>query len=586
MTTTSPQSAPLAQGTTGDHAGTDDTAGGGIERVQAFDGLFLRAEHLTRMQDYARELSRAMGVAVGPGVVHGFGVTLEDDHVLVDPGLAVSPSGRVLRSGRVMKLGFADLTPTGNTFWWVEVAGLDWEFGEEAVQGLVCDEPCGPGTTMRGTLAEGVQASLVQDARLGLAGIGSERKRNWLASRLFEDESALGGHWPGVPGVQLAGRSWDPLPVPGILGDGVRIAVLIPDDTSGWQLDEWAARRDRGDPSSLRGWQWRLSMRPWDVFVAQVLQFQAQLESRLTSTTGLAGLGYVNELITRVNEVRTKLDQVARVTKREASYDLERLVADVQRGGLGSRLRAGDVEASLPSIGIDELPPAGLLPVSQTGGGVGEEVTRLLGGVEAVRVRVCRGDVSDVGGFLERAQHRDRIPLTGGVQQPVDILVARRPGIEELDWVAFARGDTVECAVETDPEPTPTEEPVAVYVVDEGRDGQLFRRYQSYLKNPTGTPPGFPAAPELVLRFPERSWALPDDPEYPRLVEMVHQIEAGADVVVVAVVSEPSRRALGGVRAGLLAARVTEQQALSLDLRTIVRSGEEAIVVLNPIQIN
>ena len=141
-------------------------------------------------------------------------------------------------------------------------------------------------------------------------------------------------------------------------------------------------------------------------------------------------------------------------------------------------------------------------------------------------------------------------------------------------------------AVETDPEQTPTEEPVAVYVVDEGRDGQLFRRYQSYLKNPTGTPPGFPAAPELVLRFPERSWALPDDPEYPRLVEMVHQIEAGADVVVVAVVSEPSRRALGGVRAGLLAARVTEQQALSLDLRTIVRSGEEAIVVLNPIQIN
>ena len=321
--TTSSQSLPMTVGTTGDHAGSDDTAGGGIERVRAFDGLFLRAEHLTRMQDYARDLAGALGVALGPGVVHGFEVTLEDDRVQIDPGLAVAASGRILKSDRAMTIPLADLTPTGNQFWWVEVAGLDWEFGEEAVQGLLCDEPCGPGTTMRDTVAEGVKASLVEDSRLGLAGVGSERKRNWLASRIFEDEGTMGGRWPGVPGVELAGRSWDPLPVPGQLGDAVRLAVLIPDDASGWQLDVWAARRDRGDPTSLRGWQWRLSMRPWDTFVAQVLQFQALLETRLRSMPGLAGLGYVSELINRVNQVRTKLDPDARVTKREASHDLE-----------------------------------------------------------------------------------------------------------------------------------------------------------------------------------------------------------------------------------------------------------------------
>ena len=47
--------------------GTGATSGGQINRVNAFDGLFLRAEHLTRMQDYPRELVSALGAAGGPG---------------------------------------------------------------------------------------------------------------------------------------------------------------------------------------------------------------------------------------------------------------------------------------------------------------------------------------------------------------------------------------------------------------------------------------------------------------------------------------------------------------------------------------
>ena len=131
------QPVPATIGTSGDNAGTDDTAGGGIERVNAFDGLFLRALHLNKIQDYALDLATALGAAGGPG-------------------LAIGPRGRVLKSDRVMTLSLGDLKPGGDDFWWVEINSFDWVYGEEAVQGLLCDEPCGPGTKISGTRAEGV----------------------------------------------------------------------------------------------------------------------------------------------------------------------------------------------------------------------------------------------------------------------------------------------------------------------------------------------------------------------------------------------------------------------------------------------
>src|SRR4051812_37208461 len=82
---------------------TDDspaTGAGGIDRLNAFDGLFLRAEHLIVMQDYARDLALAVGQACGPGVIEGYGVTLgpKGDTVEIAPGLAVDANGRPLRS--------------------------------------------------------------------------------------------------------------------------------------------------------------------------------------------------------------------------------------------------------------------------------------------------------------------------------------------------------------------------------------------------------------------------------------------------------------------------------------------------------
>ncbi|MGE7436067.1 hypothetical protein [Kitasatospora sp. NPDC001175] len=50
----------------------------------------------------------------------------------------------------------------------------------------------------------------------------------------------------------------------------MRLAVVLPvgDDHKAWEVDIWAARRERGAPPPQRYWQGRLGMRPWDVFIA------------------------------------------------------------------------------------------------------------------------------------------------------------------------------------------------------------------------------------------------------------------------------------------------------------------------------
>ena len=88
---TTDQTWPSATGPVPDATtdGEPEVAGGEIDRLNAFDGLFLRAEHLARMQDYALHLTIALGRGAGGGVAEGFGVGLDGDTLVVDPGLAV-----------------------------------------------------------------------------------------------------------------------------------------------------------------------------------------------------------------------------------------------------------------------------------------------------------------------------------------------------------------------------------------------------------------------------------------------------------------------------------------------------------------
>src|SRR4051812_2587256 len=171
------------------------TGAGGVDRLNAFDGLFLRPEHLITMQDYARDLALAVGQAGGPRTVGGYCVALgpPGDTREIAPGLAVDENGRPLRSTSDISLpltvGKAPAL-TENGFWWIEILAARWPHGDAEVTGTLCDEPCGGGTSKQLYLAEGVQARLVPDARPGLDGVPAHRRRNWLAGTLFADEEA------------------------------------------------------------------------------------------------------------------------------------------------------------------------------------------------------------------------------------------------------------------------------------------------------------------------------------------------------------------------------------------------------------
>ncbi len=62
------------------------------------------------------------------------------------------------------------------------------------------------------------------------------------------------------------------------MSECVPLAVLLQVDGR-WVVDTWTARRDIGAGSAEDTWRSRLGMRPWNVFMAQVLQFQDQLNA-------------------------------------------------------------------------------------------------------------------------------------------------------------------------------------------------------------------------------------------------------------------------------------------------------------------
>jgi hypothetical protein len=85
----------------------------GIRRLNAEDGLYLRAEHLRQMQQYARDIALLAGVAAGPGVDYGFNVTLAGSAIHVTPGLAIDAARCPLRSLRDVTVSLDGLDTTG-----------------------------------------------------------------------------------------------------------------------------------------------------------------------------------------------------------------------------------------------------------------------------------------------------------------------------------------------------------------------------------------------------------------------------------------------------------------------------------------
>jgi hypothetical protein len=459
--------AAAAAGASAAQGSPDDTT---IVRLNAFDGLFLRAEHLNQIQDYALQLSLALGRAQGAGVVEGFGVGLDGDAVVADPGLAIGPSGRPLRTRQALRVPLGDIDPTPDSVWWVELVAEDTEFGNEPVRGLSCAEPC-QGCDDAGRAGAGGHPYLAEGARLRLrvetftppaeqAGLD---RRAWVAHQVFKRERPPLGIWPGVVPTgsgtpAFLDRGWGPLPTgrgegTGRPDDAVPIALLLPAAVRDlWELDVWTARRELGDSRPLQAWQPLLALRPWSVFIAQVLQFQQWLDARLAG--GEAAPLTVSDLSEALGLLSTDLR--SRRTSRPLAI-ADELQGRLRGSATGTRLQS----QSLSQLGLRWLPPACFLPVPQELALTGEsgasslnsEVERLLGrAAENARKPVyCLCGPWDIGRALESARHADRIDLDDQ-QAGVRVFIPFGDDVRLTDWVLVVAEADVVCPTGVDPD--------------------------------------------------------------------------------------------------------------------------------------
>jgi hypothetical protein len=459
-----------------------------LERLHPFPGLFLRAEHLSLMQDYTRDLSHLVGECGGGGVVYGFPISLRLTEsppcVLVGPGLAITEEGEPLRSTQDLRIPIDQLRRDVDRFWWIEIASTSWTAGEEPVAGVVCEDPCQGGGSGRPQLELGVVASLRPDRATGLDTDPSQEpvttRRSWLAAQLYAAEATAAGRWRPGGAAALNDKRWGPLDQEWPIafkrsGNTVRLGVLLHEsggEHRHWTLDTWAARRDRGAPPPARDWAGRLTMRPWDVYVAQVLQFQAE------------------------------------------AAELQRPYVKASSGTQTPRW------ASLPALGITELPPAAFLPrVGSTAGDIVAEVERILdinSDKRQVDLRYCWCAPGDIGERFVQAQHRDRIPLRSTIgPQPVRMYVpavAYEDGQTRTwqpvgDWLLIVRDDESFC-IEALPRTDRIPEDVEILIGRYADDASYEEAKQAFEAG-IAEVPGTQRVPELISSRSEEAGHLP-----------------------------------------------------------------------------
>jgi hypothetical protein len=288
MTTTTSPAPAAAEPAPGLDAVTSGPALSGLRRLNPEDGLFLRAEHLDQIQQYAEELSRLSTLAAGSGTVYGYELSIRDDgaggsQLRVTPGLAASEEGRLLRSLTTIDvdLGRLELGVPGR-FWVVEVIPAPPVLsGSEPAYTSVCATSCGPGSSISPWRDDAIRVR-IRAASIETQWDGGDTARSALASAWFERERAAGGPWltprsAQTPVQRLFDRPWEmaaPRSAPTVAAVPLGLLFRQQDE---WALDIWAARRDRAAAPPEAAWQPHLSMREWSTYRAQVLQFEDQV---------------------------------------------------------------------------------------------------------------------------------------------------------------------------------------------------------------------------------------------------------------------------------------------------------------------
>ena len=519
-----------------------------IFRLNPQDGLFLRGEHLAAMQGYARDLARAVGTGAGTGVVYGYTATLKANKLRVGAGLALDPQGRVLRSDGEAVLELKDppvLDSSGNGFLVVEVGPAEWATGHEKVYGEVCGDGCsGSGSSIQPWIGEGITITLAERSLEGLSTAGKSLRRNRLASLFFDAERRNGDTWlqPEFGQPTLPVTSWDwPAGAPAAEAARVPIAALLAVDGK-WVLDVWTARRDLDGPPARNVWQSRLSMRPWNIFMAQVLQFQAQLASHAEElekydfdVEAFNAVGQLNETIRKLPLTKAQNTKFGQVLE-EAMEKAEKVV----------RPRAESRSSLLRAMGFEDLPPAGYLPLPRAAGSVEAAVRLLLGSRPELRFVSAGADY--VARAVDESQHRDRIRLAGPKPWPeLDILVPE-PGADGLTrgWVAFVHRS----CCEDNPAP-PVPEEVDVYIT-------LTTQRPEDLLKVLLRDPGQAGTLVAELLYPTQDWSYPAGS--PKVMEAFRKfveplVEEGISfgVSLIGLTAE-DRLPLAAVRASLLGA--------------------------------
>nr|MCH9684601.1 hypothetical protein [Deltaproteobacteria bacterium] len=265
--------------------------------------------------------------------------------------------------------------------------------------------------------------------------LGDRHLRSRVASAFFAQEKA---ECPSsISGVGLASDLW--CRGASAKTGAVALGVLARAGDSTRFFDAWTARRERMGSPAETSWARRIAMRPWRIFLAQILQFQCQLRSSLELGAGDAMADPCADAHDQLDRTREEIGQILEQLA-EASESIEtNLLGGVmdQMQTMHERLQGADGDRSDPGAamperilidhGIIELPSAGYLPVDPSSVlTVNEQVRRLLG--DGVDLRFCVIRPDDAPRHLESAQHMDRISLLRGLDDPsarapVDVLV-------------------------------------------------------------------------------------------------------------------------------------------------------------------
>ncbi|MDQ6612460.1 MAG: hypothetical protein M3Y64_08500, partial [Gemmatimonadota bacterium] len=465
-------------------------AGSPLTRLNYFDGKFLRADDFKREQNYVRQLVQFSNQGLGAGVVYGMDTVIDRQGRLnIGPGLAIDSSGRTLLVGanatldinalidatrrvtaikgiandtkvRVGGADFADCVDmTGNTdlltaagsLYAICVGHAESLCGTEDVYGRLCEDACVTATD-RPLIVEGVVVrALPLTLRTPLATskavtLLSTHLRSLVASAYFEDERHV------VPSIisraGLALETWCVGAEMSAVGC-VPLAVIGRAGVKTTFLDAWTVRRERMEAPAKRYWAWRMSMRPWDAFLAQVLQFQCQLHDLLDDSvdsgnnnpcepqqTALnAASKYLRDFATsytsQISALATPNSLAGNAASSGALFNLQGGVAELTKlrasiDGALKNIIGGPATRVIINGGIVELPSAGYLPVVPGTLSVNDQVRRLLG--EGLNLRFCIVRPDYVPHALEEAQHMERISLLTGLDSTsakpdVDILV-------------------------------------------------------------------------------------------------------------------------------------------------------------------